>query len=58
MKTRLLPVIAMLTLSLTQAFAQVSAQPPLISVSGSAEVKVRPDEVYLRVGVETGGNHV
>jgi len=29
------------------------AQPPLISVSGSAEVKVAPDEIYLRVGVET-----
>jgi len=31
----------------------VPAQPRLIQVSGSAEVKVAPDEVYLKVGVQT-----
>jgi uncharacterized protein YggE len=40
---------------LAQAFGQVPGQPPLISVSGSAEVKVAPDEINLRVGVETRG---
>jgi uncharacterized protein YggE len=35
------------------AFSQMPAQPPLITVSGSSEVKVAPDEVYLRAGVET-----
>jgi uncharacterized protein len=38
---------------LLQAFCQIPQQPPLISVSGSAEVKVAPDEIDLRVGVET-----
>src|ERR1700733_8397983 len=46
-------IIAALTFPLTQAFAQMLNQPPLISVSGSAEVKVAPDEIYLNVGVET-----
>ncbi len=53
MKTRLLFPMVLAILTLTQAFAQSSAQPPLITVSGSAEVKVAPNEVYLRVGVET-----
>jgi len=46
-------MIAVLTLPITPAFSQMPTQPPLISVSGSAEVKVAPDEIYLRVGVET-----
>ena len=53
MKTRLLFPTILAPLVLTQAFAQSPAQPPLITVSGSAEVKVAPNEVYLRVGVET-----
>src|SRR2546422_3147459 len=44
---------AIANLALTQAFSQGPAQPPMISVSGSAEVKVAPDEIYLKVGVET-----
>jgi uncharacterized protein len=35
------------------AFSQSTTTPPLISVSGSAQIKVVPDEIYLRVGVET-----
>ena len=53
MKTHLIVAFAIANLSLTSAFSQVPAQPPMISVSGSAEVKVAPDEIYLRVGVET-----
>ena len=53
MKTRLIVAIALGTFPLTHAFSQALPQPPQISVSGSAEVKVAPDEVYLRVGVET-----
>jgi uncharacterized protein len=53
MKTRLPFPMVLATLTLVQAFAQSPAQPPLITVSGSAEVKVAPNEVYLRVGVET-----
>src|SRR5208282_5170374 len=46
---KLLPTLALLALPLTPAFSQT----PQISVSGSAEVKVAPDEVRLSVGVET-----
>lgn len=53
MKTHLLIAFVLANLSLTSAFPQVTAQTPMISVSGSAEVKVVPDEIYLRVGVET-----
>ena len=53
MKTHLILAFAIAHFSLTPAFSQAPAQPPLISVSGSAEVKVAPDEIFLRVGVET-----
>ena len=45
-------VFAIVTLC---SFSPVWAQEPRseINVSGSAEVKVVPDEVYLRLGVET-----
>jgi uncharacterized protein YggE len=46
MKTRFLLILALAALPLTPAF-------PQISVSGSAEVKVVPDEIRLSVGVET-----
>jgi len=54
MKTRTLLVIGLLTLPRISAKAQwgPDRQPPQISVSGSAEVKVAPDEVDLSVGVE------
>lgn len=44
-----LPVIVLLAISLASA----SAQSPQINVSGSAEVKVVPDEVMLDVAVDT-----
>lgn len=55
MKTSIqsLLVIIFLSLPVTRALSQFPPQPPVISVSGSAEVKVAPDEVYLKVGVET-----
>lgn len=53
MNTHFLLAIALATFPLTRAHSQDLTQPPLISVSGSAEVKVVPDEVRLSVGVET-----
>lgn len=51
MKTKLTPLI--LLTSLTIASAQYQQPPPQINVSGSAEVKVVPDEIRLRVTVES-----
>jgi uncharacterized protein YggE len=53
MKTKLILILALLTLPLTPAFSQFTQPPPQISVTGSAEVKVAPDEIRLSVGVET-----
>lgn len=55
MKTHLLLAFTLTcaTLFVSPAFSQQTPYPSLISVSGSAEVKVAPDEIYLRVGVET-----
>ena len=53
MKARFLLAMAVTALSAFPAFSQQSQEPPQISVSGSAEVKVAPDEIYLRLGVET-----
>ncbi len=53
MASRVLLTIVAGVLTASPAFAQQPQEPPVISVSGSAEVKVAPDEVYLRVGVET-----
>lgn len=53
MNTYLILAIALVTLPLSKAFSQAAPLPPQISVSGSAEVKVAPDEIYLSVGVET-----
>ena len=53
MKTRFLFTLAVATLPFTSAFSQIMTQPPQINVSGSAEVKVAPDEIRLSVGVET-----
>jgi len=54
MKSQLILASIIMSLSLTRAFSQ-APQPPLpkISVAGAAEIKVFPDEAYLRVGVET-----
>jgi uncharacterized protein YggE len=53
MNTRILLVIALTTVPLLSAPAQWQQPQPEISVSGSAEVKVAPDEVDLNVGVDT-----
>ena len=53
MKKYLILVVALTVLWQDLTLSQTPVPPPLISVSGSAEVKVAPDEIYLRVGVET-----
>ncbi|CAN5898413.1 hypothetical protein BH11VER1_BH11VER1_29320 [soil metagenome] len=53
MKICLTLVVALLMAPLTGAFSQVPSGPPQITVTGSSEVKVAPDEIYLNVGVET-----
>ena len=53
MKTRFLLTLAVALLPFTSAISQVLTPPPQINVSGSAEVKVAPDEIRLSVGVET-----
>ena len=52
MKKQLLLTFTAVALSVSPVFAQ-QLQPPMISVSGSAEVEVAPDEIDLRLGVET-----
>jgi uncharacterized protein len=51
MKTKFTFII--LLTSLTAALAQYQQPPPQINVSGSAEVKVAPDEIRLSVAVES-----
>ena len=55
MKTRFLLVVGLLNLPLLPVMAQWGQPPatPLINVTGSAEVKVAPDEVDLSASVET-----
>lgn len=53
MKTCLSLAVALLIFPLARAFPQAPPGPPQINVSGSSEVKVAPDEIYLKVGVET-----
>jgi uncharacterized protein YggE len=50
---RLLLALSLFALPLAPALAQSGAAPPQINVSGSAEVKVAPDEIDLNVAVET-----
>ena len=50
MRKHIALTLALLALFLNVAVAQ---EKPQINVSGSAEVKVIPDEIYLSVGVET-----
>jgi uncharacterized protein YggE len=45
-------ILAVVLISLTSAIAQ-TVPPPQVSLSGSAEVKVAPDEIMLNVAVET-----
>ena len=53
MKTLLILALYGVVLSGPHAYAQYQPLPPSINVSGSAEVKVAPDEADLHVGVET-----
>jgi uncharacterized protein YggE len=53
MKTRFRLILAVALLPFTPADAQVMTPLPQINVSGSAEVKVVPDEVQLYVGAES-----
>jgi uncharacterized protein YggE len=53
MKKQIILAITLLIFTLTPAFSQIWQAKPQISVSGSAEVKVVPDEIYLNVGIET-----
>ena len=53
MKTSLLLALALLAVPALSTRAQWQQPPPQIDVSGSAEVKVAPDEVDLTVSVET-----
>jgi uncharacterized protein YggE len=52
MKTKFVLLLALLLAATSPALAQ-TAPPPQISLSGSAEVKVAPDEIMLNVAVET-----
>lgn len=52
MKTSIL-FIAILALLPLRTFSQWNQPPPQINVTGSAEIKVAPDEITLNVGVET-----
>jgi uncharacterized protein len=52
MKTKLVLSLALSLAVFSPAHAQ-TAPPPQISLSGSAEVKVAPDEIMLNVAVET-----
>jgi uncharacterized protein YggE len=53
MKTKLIITLAVLALPLSPILAQSTQPPPQISLSGSAEVRVAPDEIILNVAVET-----
>jgi uncharacterized protein YggE len=52
MNTRTILPLVIALFAVPGAFAQ-APPPPQISVTGSAEVKVAPDEIHLGVGVET-----
>ena len=53
MKTTLAALFLVASAALYAHDAEAQSSPPLISVSGSAEIKVVPDEIVLRVGIET-----
>jgi uncharacterized protein YggE len=46
-------LFASVALFSVQAFAQSAIEPPLITVTGQAEVRVAPDEVVFTLGVES-----
>jgi uncharacterized protein YggE len=53
MKKQIVSTLALIALPLSLAQAQPSQPPRQISLSGSAEVRVAPDEIILNVAVET-----
>jgi uncharacterized protein YggE len=53
MKNKFGLFLALSLVAASPAFAQIVQPPPQISLSGSAEVKVAPDEIMLNVAVET-----
>jgi uncharacterized protein len=53
MKNKFGLFLALSLAAASPAFAQIVQPPPQISLSGSAEVKVAPDEIMLNVAVET-----
>jgi len=53
MKTFLLVAVTLTALTSQSATAQSNPEPPQISVSGSADVRVPPDEIHVNAGVET-----
>ncbi|MEP6662120.1 MAG: SIMPL domain-containing protein [Verrucomicrobiota bacterium] len=53
MNFKFFPVLFLFVCSFANAFGQYAPPPPQINVSGSAEVKVAPDEIWLDVSVET-----
>ena len=53
MKNSLILAVVFVCLAPMQGFSEVQSAPRTINVSGSAEVKVVPDEIFLRVGIET-----
>jgi uncharacterized protein YggE len=57
MKKQFIATVAATAFSLSSTWSQTTAPPPpQITMSGSAEVKVAPDEIHLSVGVETRGD--
>jgi len=53
MNTHIILALGLLMFPLASVTAQVQPPPPQINVSGSAEIKVVPDEIELNVEIET-----
>ncbi|MEO7297570.1 MAG: SIMPL domain-containing protein [Verrucomicrobiota bacterium] len=53
MKSKFAAVLFLSVCSFSEVFGQLTQPPPQINVSGSAEVKVVPNEIRLSVAVET-----
>src|SRR5258708_620693 len=50
---RIILLLALAPIFSIHAFAQNAIEPPLVTVSGQAEVRVPPDEVVFTLGIET-----
>jgi uncharacterized protein len=53
METHFLAALLITALPLSSVLSQITQPPSLISVTGTAEVKVAPDEIDMSLGVET-----